>query len=59
MLFISLRPVALIASRRSALIDVKDCVGVTKRMTVVRLSLNRSVQVEGSGTFDEGWWFWC
>lgn len=59
MLFISLRPVALIASRRSTLIDVKDCVGVTKRMTVVRLSLNRSVQVEGSGTFDKGWRFWC
>ena len=59
MLFISFRPVALIASRRSALIDVKDCVGVTKRMTVVRLSLNRSVQVEGSGAFDKGWRFWC
>lgn len=59
MLFISLRPVALIASRRSTLIDVKDCVGVTNRMIVVRLSLNRSVQVEGFGTFDEGWRFWC
>lgn len=53
-LFISLRPVALIASRRSALTDVKDCVGVTKRKTVVWWSLNLSVQVEGSGTLNKG-----
>lgn len=59
MLFISLRPVALIASRRSALIDVKDCAGLTKRKTVVRWSLNLIVQVEGSGTFDEDWRLWC